>query len=107
MYFLGLSPYYCGTLPFAFLSWFAYSIYLVAKIAVIFTSEIPAFMTNLSSCKKIGPKMFKVHKLLFINFSANLFDDPINNLGSNLLKVTIGLAALVFIIMLQVTSLNL
>ncbi len=33
--------------------------------------------------------------------SASFADDPVNNLGSNLLKVTIGLAALVFIIMLQ------
>ncbi len=32
---------------------------------------------------------------------ASFVDDPVNNLGSNLLKVTIGLAALVFIIMLQ------
>jgi len=32
---------------------------------------------------------------------VSFVDDPVNNLGSNLLKVTIGLAALVFIIMLQ------
>lgn len=76
-----LSPRYCGTLPFAFLSWFAYSTYLVCKLAVIFTSEIPAFMTK--------------------SETTDLSDDPINSLGSNLLKVTIGLAALVFIIMLQ------
>ncbi len=68
--YLGLSPRYCGTLPFAFLSWFAYSFYLVrrresfplspifkncflqvAKLAVIFTSEIPAFMTKSSDCE--------------------------------------------------------
>lgn len=34
-------------------------------------------------------------------FSASLSNDPVNALGSNLLKVTIGLSALVFIIMLQ------
>lgn len=52
-YHEGLSPTYCGTLPFAFLSWFTYSMYLVGKLAVIFTSEIPAFMTNEanSNCK--------------------------------------------------------
>ena len=33
--------------------------------------------------------------------ATSFVDDPVNNLGSNLLKVTIGLAALVFIIMLQ------
>lgn len=37
----------------------------------------------------------------YVIFPVSLVDDPINNLGSNLLKVTIGLAALVFIIMLQ------
>ena len=42
----GLSPDYCGTLPFSFLSWGAYSVYLVSKIGVIFSSQIPAFMTN-------------------------------------------------------------
>ncbi|TRY81101.1 hypothetical protein TCAL_07791 [Tigriopus californicus] len=80
---LWLSPVYCGTLPFAFLSWLAYSVYLVGKVGVIFNSEIPAFMTN-----------FTAIELSFTN-------DPANNLGSNLLKVTIGLSALVFIIMLQ------
>ena len=42
----GLSPDYCGTLPFSFLSWGAYSVYLVSKIGVIFSSQIPAFMTD-------------------------------------------------------------
>ena len=42
----GLSPDYCGTLPFSFLSWAAYSVYLVCKIGVIFSSQIPAFMTD-------------------------------------------------------------
>ena len=42
----GLSPDYCGTLPFSFLSWGAYSVYLVCKIGVIFSSQIPAFMTD-------------------------------------------------------------
>jgi len=41
-----LTPEYFGTLPFAFLSWMTYSVYLVAKLAVIFTSDIPAFMTK-------------------------------------------------------------
>ena len=42
----GLSPSRCGTLPFSFISWFSYSCYLVAKISLILSSDIPAFISD-------------------------------------------------------------
>lgn len=41
-----LSPRHCGTLPFSFITWFVYSSYLVAKLCLILTSEIPSHMTG-------------------------------------------------------------
>lgn len=82
-----LSPRRCGTLPFSFISWFVYSCYLVAKISLILSSDIPSFAAD--------PPV--VANTTHVQSSY----DPIAGLGSNLLKVTTGLAALVFIIMLQ------
>ena len=104
--FPGLSPSYCGTLPFAFISWLAYSVYLVGKIAVIFTSQIPAFMANIdgeydrSKVTVYYTRGFLITRVFVL--AGNMTGDPVSSLGSNLLKVTIGLSALVFIIMLQV-----
>ena len=47
--FLGLSPKHCGTLPFCFITWFTYSGFLVAKLCLILSSEIPAVMIRHSS----------------------------------------------------------
>lgn len=104
----GLSPDYCGTLPFSFLSWGAYSVYLVSKIGVIFSSQIPAFMTDFEgSQSKEGESLIQLvndtvmSEGVFSLIKAHT-GDPVHGLGTNLLKVTIGLSALVFIIMLQV-----
>ena len=77
----GLSPRYFGTLPFSFMAWLTYSVYLSAKIGVIFSSNIPGFMTqsklNKSAMEEGGAMP-----------AASLdADDPIHSLGTNLLKV--------------------
>jgi len=84
-----LSPKYFGTLPFSFIAWLTYSVYLSAKIGVIFSSNIPAFMTE-----------YKLNNGSSTTMTLDE-DDPIYGLGTNLLKVAVGLSALVFIIMLQ------
>merc|ERR1711935_51905 len=83
-----LSPRHCGTLPFSFITWFVYSSVLVAKLCLILSSGIPTELVQ-SNMKN--------------NTSASINDmhDPIHGLDSNLLKVAVGLSALVFIIMLQ------
>lgn len=83
-----LSPKHCGTLPFSFLSWFVYSTYLVGKVGLILTSDIPGHMTSAPT-----------NSTSLAN-DVNGYD-PVTRLGSNLLKVSVGLSALVFIMMLQ------
>ena len=90
LYVSGLSPKHCGTLPFSFITWFAYSGFLVAKLCLILSSDIPAVMTG-SNLEDIASLKIQVDN----------DDDPIHSLDSNLLKVSVGLSALVFIIMLQ------
>jgi len=85
-----LSPKYFGTLPFSFMAWLTYSVYLSAKIGVIFSSNIPGFMTESKLNGSAGAAMMAIDE-----------EDPIHGLGTNLLKVAVGLSALVFIIMLQ------
>ncbi|XP_071747713.1 uncharacterized protein [Lepeophtheirus salmonis] len=77
-----LSPKYCGTLPFSFISWFVYSTYLTIKLCIIFSSSIPEQMTRQDE-------------------EEEKQTEQILRAGSNLLKVTIGSSALIFIIMLQ------
>ena len=94
--YAGLSPRYFGTLPFSFMAWLSYSVYLSAKIAVIFSSNIPTFMiaSKQSNCTSVEMSSD-------MNPHDMPADDPIHKLGTNLLKVSVGLSALVFIIMLQ------
>ena len=92
-YILGLSPKQCGTLPFSFLTWFAYSGYLVSKLCLILSSDIPSVMTSTNKTDLV--------ELTSMKIQLEDPDDPIHNLNSNLMKVSIGLSALVFIIMLQ------
>ena len=94
----GLSPRYFGTLPFSFMAWLSYSIYLSAKIAVIFSSNIPTFMI---ASKQDSSNCTSVDMGSDMNPHDMPPDDPIHKLGTNLLKVSVGLSALVFIIMLQ------
>ena len=84
---LGLSPRHCGTLPFSFITWFVYSSYTVAKLCLILSSGIPTELVQ-ADMKNNKTSMDDMH-------------DPIHGLDSNLLKVAVGLSALVFIIMLQ------
>jgi len=93
-----LSPRYFGTLPFSFMAWLSYSVYLSAKIAVIFSSNIPTFMI---ASKQDGSNCTSVDMGSDMNPHDMPPDDPIHKLGTNLLKVSVGLSALVFIIMLQ------
>lgn len=46
-----------GVLPFIYVSWTLYSLILIAKIAVIFTSDIP---NNLSTKEVAGPQLLRV-----------------------------------------------
>ena len=94
----GLSPRYFGTLPFSFMAWLSYSVYLSAKIAVIFSSNIPTFMI---ASKQDSSNCTSVDMGSDMNPHDMPPDDPIHKLGTNLLKVSVGLSALVFIIMLQ------
>ena len=87
-YFLGLSPRHCGTLPFSFITWFVYSSVLVAKLCLILSSGIPTELVQADMKNNTSASMHDMH-------------DPIHGLDSNLLKVAVGLSALVFIIMLQ------
>ena len=75
-------------MPFSFITWFVYSSYLVAKLCLILSSGIP---TELEMKEEKGKN----------DTSVSGMHDPINGLDSNLLKVAVGLSALVFIIMLQ------
>ena len=72
------------------MAWLTYSVYLSAKIGVIFSSNIPGFMTESKLNGSAGAAMMAIDE-----------EDPIHGLGTNLLKVAVGLSALVFIIMLQ------
>jgi len=83
-----LSPRHCGTLPFSFITWFVYSSVLVAKLCLILSSGIPTELVQSDMKNNTSASMHDMH-------------DPIHGLDSNLLKVAVGLSALVFIIMLQ------
>jgi len=90
-----LSPKHCGTLPFCFITWFTYSGFLVAKLCLILSSEIPAVMIRHSSnTTDPWPESLRIQ-------ADDNLNDPIHSLDSNLLKLSVGLSALVFIIMLQ------
>ena len=70
-FYPGLSPDYCGTLPFSFLSWGAYSVYLVSKIGVIFSSQIPAFMTDFEGTQSKEGESF--YDIIFEIFNDRFF----------------------------------
>lgn len=65
----------------------------MAKLGVILSSEIPAHMTGAAELLQFNDTLGRP------NGSDSY--DPIHGLDSNLLKVSVGLSALVFIIMLQ------
>ena len=84
--FPGLSPRHCGTLPFSFITWFVYSSFLVAKLCLI-SGEISHHM--------YGDGGFNVNQTTINEHGA------VEGLNANMLKVAVGLSALIFIIMLQ------
>ena len=103
---LGLSRRF-GTLPYLPFAWFVYSVFLVFKVGIIFTTYVNFFRTtddnfkvygwqgNITNCSAITNKG--------IRSGDTVYDqDSVLELGPNLLKLAVGSTALVFIIILQV-----
>ena len=98
-----------GTLPYLPFAWFVYSVFLVFKVGIIFTTyanffrttkdnfQVTDFQGNVTNCSSIAYEQIK---------SDHNIDeqDPVIELGPNLLKLAVGSTALVFIIILQVFS---
>ena len=91
---LGLSRRF-GTLPFLWLAWFVYALFLVFKVGIIFSTYVDYFESsyNSSGCDQ--------GQIISTNHTSSEME-PVLKLGPNLLKVAVGSCALVFIIILQV-----
>ena len=89
-HFRFLSQRQCGYQPFSFMSWFFYSSFLMSKLVLIMSSpDMPVYMATTQ--KKYNHSMLSIPNQ----------DNPIEGLTSNMLLVSVGLTALIYIMMLQ------
>ena len=94
---LGLSRRF-GTLPFLPFAWFVYSLFLVFKVGIIFTTYVTHFQIN----ERNPNNCSNFYQLLTDEDESENKTNSVLGLGSNLLKVAVGSSALLFIIILQV-----
>ena len=98
-----------GTLPYLPFAWFVYSMFLVFKVGIIFTTYVTFFRTTDDNFKV---ENFQNQSTSNCSFGGNTTGQSIYNeesvleLGPNLLKIAVGSTALVFIIILQMHILN-
>ena len=100
--FTGLSRRF-GTLPYLPFAWLVYSVFLVFKVGIIFTTYVSFFQTT-SDNYKVELFQNLSNTNCSIGGTSKPFDDneSVLELGPNLLKLAVGSTALVFIIILQV-----